>query len=230
MHYTPRTIACVCELQHPPVAPDPRPIQRIHNRMFESGDPLYRSFTVTHEGAVLSNPVARPDAVSSAAFLAGRIQFREENTGLTVEEFSARARSLTEMVAAERGIQVFTAQIVTIRTLVNPRNFHDSRKYLEEGMFGFAGETQSLGREPQLWGIRMVFPATPEQPQIFALRIESFQNDPRSLFIENQGTFPMVLVARGLESIAANVETAYRFVVDNALRFVANFDAKAAEA
>ena len=47
MIYTPRTIALVCELFHPPQQPDPAPIQRFHNAMFQSGDPLYSSFSVT---------------------------------------------------------------------------------------------------------------------------------------------------------------------------------------
>ena len=64
MHYAPRTIAYACELLHPPLAPDPLALQKVHNRMFESGAPEYRNFAVTSEGVVLSNPTSLPQAVS----------------------------------------------------------------------------------------------------------------------------------------------------------------------
>ena len=229
MLYTPRTIAFLCELQHPPLVPDPGPIQKLHNRMFESGDPTYRSFNVTHEGAMLSNPTTRPDAVSSAAFLANRIVFREEISSLTVESFARRVREVTEIACELRGTQIFTAQQVTVRTLINPRHFRDSRGFLKEGMFGFGGEVADFGREPQLYGMRLVFPATKDEPQYFSLRIESFHNDPRSLFLENQGTFPPIQVGRGLDPIEGNVQATYAFVVERVLRFISNFDEQNAE-
>ena len=94
MKYTPRTIAFLCDLLHPPIAPDPRAIQRLHNVQFEKGDPAYNSYNVTPEGALLSNPVSSPGANSSVAFLADRIRFREELSGLTVETFSQRVRTI----------------------------------------------------------------------------------------------------------------------------------------
>lgn len=227
MLYTPRTIALISELFHPPVQPDPAPIQRVHNQMFQSGDPAYSSFSVTPAGAVLSNPVNQPGANSYAAFLADRFQFREELSSLTHDGFAARVKQISAQVSELRGIQVFTAQQVTIRTLVNPRSFKDSRAYLKQGMFGFDDETEAFGREPQLFGIRLVFPGDAGQTNAFSLRIESFNNDPRSLYIENQGNFGPVLVERGLDPIEENILDAYRFVVDNTLRFVGCFDAPA---
>ena len=206
--------------------PDPAPIQRVHNQLFQTPDPVYKSFAVTPTGAVLSNPVSRPGGVSSVAFLADRFQFREELGSLTVEEFARQVRTLSELVVPLLGIQVFTAQQVTIRTLANPRNFKDSRAYLKEGMFGFGEETSDFGREPELFGLRLVFPPNEEQPNAYALRIESFNSDPRSLFIENQATFAPCLVARGLEPIERNILDAYAFLVERSLNFVGRFDVR----
>jgi hypothetical protein len=227
MHYAPRTIAFVCDLQHPVISPDPGPIQKIHNQMFESGTPTYSSFNVTHEGAVLSNPTSRPDAISSVTFQANRMLFREELTGMTVETFGRRVREVAQLVAPLRGVQVFVAQQVTLRSLVNPRRFRDSRECLREGLMGLGDELEAFEREPQLFGVRLVFPATPEHPQYYSLRIESFHQDPRSLFLENQGTFTPIVVARGLEVVEENVTATYEFLVQRALRFVATFDARA---
>ena len=224
MHYTPRSIAFICELLHPPEAPSPDRVQRVHNKLFESGHPPYQSFTVTPTGAVLSNPVTQPGAVSSAAFLPDRFQFREELTGITLDEFIERMHLATQLVLEEHPVQLFTAQVVTVRTLINPRRFRDSRAFLKEGMLGFGAELASFERDPQLYGIRLVFPPTPTEAHAFTLRIESFANDPRSLFIENTGSFGPTLLAQGLEATAERVRTTYDFLVERSLPFLAHFD------
>ena len=121
MHYAPRTISFLCDLHHPPRTLDARPAQRLHNEMFESGEPLYKSFHVTHEGAVLSNPVQRADAGSSVSFLANRISFREEMTGLGVEDFAGLVRGVTQRASELLNLMHVTAQQVTVRTLLNPK-------------------------------------------------------------------------------------------------------------
>ena len=222
--YDPRTIAFLSELFHPPMDPDPARIQKVHNELFETGRPPYTSFAVTPTAAILSNPVTRPGATSQVAFLADRFQFREELGGVTVDEFAQRVLDITTRVTAKLGIQVFTAQQVTIRTLVNPRHFADSRAFLKRGMFGFGAETDAFGREPELFGIRLVFPPRGEQPNQHALRIESFASDVRSLFIENQAGFAPILAGRGLEPVSENVHATYEFLVERALAFAARFD------
>lgn len=225
MKYTPRTIAFLCDLIHPPVPPDPARIQKLHNAQFEGGSPVYQSYQVTPEGTLLSNPVTSPGANSSVAFLADRIRFREELSGLTVDEFAARVRSLCESAVSLLPIQLFTAQQVTVRTLINPRHFPDSRKFIKAGMFGMGTEISEFGREPQLYGMRLVFPPGPDGPNAHALRIESFHSDPRSVFIENQGSFGPTVLQHGLDPIEENIQTAYRFVVERALKFLSHFDA-----
>ena len=226
MQYTPRTIAFACELLHLPLAPDPLPLQKVHNRMFESGAPLYRNFAVTGEAVVLSNPTSQPSAVSSATFQKDRFQFREELTGLTTEEFVRRVLETCALVCQARGVQIFTAQVVTIRTLVNPRHFKDSREFLKQGVFGFGSELTDFGREAQLFGLRLVFPPSSEAPNSFTLRIESFAGDPRSLFLENLANFGPTVVTRGLEPLGTNIESTYRFLVQRVLAFLAHFDAR----
>jgi len=225
MKYTPRTIAFLCDLVHPPMVPDPRAIQRLHNAQFEKGDPIYKSYNVTAEGALLSNPVSAPSANSSVAFLADRIRFREELSDLTVEGFGERVRTVCEAAVQLVPIQIFTAQQVTVRTLINPRHFPDSRNFIKAGMFGFDSEMTEFGREPQLYGMRLVFPPGPGESNAHALRIESFNSDPRSVFVENQGSFGPTIVQNGLQPTEDNVRVAYQFVVERALKFLALFDA-----
>lgn len=226
MAYDPRTIAFVCELLHPPLVPEPGPIQRVHDRMFRSGAPTYSSFAVTGPGAVLSNPSDRPGAASSASFLADRIQFREELSGLAVDDFTRRVVEVTGMALEERPLPLFTAVVVTLRTLINPRRFRDSRAYLKDGLLGFDEELETLGRPPGLYGMRLVFPPTQEEPWAFALRVESFANDPRSLFVENQGTFGPLTGPDVQAGLQRHLDATYAFVVERALPFLERFDVR----
>ena len=226
MYYTPRTIAFLCELLHPPQAPDAQALQRVHNQLFGEAAPLYGSFHVTPDGAVLSNAQSQPGAVSSVAFLKDRLQFREELTGLTLEDFAERVRRVTELTLQERQLPLFPAQVVTLRSLVNPASARDSRGFLKSSVFGFEDELAGFGVEPQLYGLRLVFPATPESPQLFTLRVESYASDPRSIFVENQGSFGPIVPARGLEPVEANLRTAYAFIVDRVLPFLSKFEGR----
>ena len=114
---------------------------------------------------------------------------------------------------------------MTVRTLINPRHFPDSREFVKAGMFGFGSEMGEFGREPQLYGMRLVFPPTPGDPNAHALRIESFNSDPRSVFVENQATFGPTVLQNGLAPVEGNIHAAYQFVVERALKFLAHFDA-----
>jgi hypothetical protein len=222
--YAPRTISLICELLHPPVPSDPAAIQRVHDQLFRGGSPPYSSFLVSPGGAMLSNPVATPGANSFAAFRPDRFQFCEELSSVTHDEFAARVRAVSETVVAQRGLALFTAQQVTLRTLVNPRAFQDSREYLRNAMFGFGDETDVFGSDPALLGVRFVFPATPDRPGSHNLRIESWANDPRSLFLEIVSTFGPVRADGALVQVEQNIHAAYRFLTEPAMRFVAGFD------
>ena len=225
MPYEPRTIALLTELLHPPVAPDHGAVQRIHNQMFEAGQPAYASFQVTPLGAVLSNPVTQPGAASAVAFLKDRIQFREELSGTGPEEFANRVRVISGAGAEARRLQLFTGQVVTIRSLINPRSTDDARTFLRSRVFGFGDQLEAFDRDAQLFGLRLAFGATKERPQAFGLRVESYAKDARSLFVEAQGNFGPTIAARGLEASGENILETYRFVTERACSFLARFDA-----
>jgi hypothetical protein len=232
--YDTRTIAFICELMHPPSQPDTGAVQRVHNGFFQDGDPPYTSFAITPMGPVLTNPSVRPGAVSQAVFLPDRFQFREELGALTCDDFGARVRQVTEAVTAQTGLQDFSGQQVTIRSLINPKHYRDSRDLLKEGLFKMQGSVSHFENDPAIWGLRMVFPPQESDPEIpnfdedrptaNALRIESYAQDPRSLFLENQGSFGQIAVNDGLSILESNITSAYEFLTERGLSFVASFD------
>jgi len=225
--YQPRTIALVAELLHQPVDPDPRPLQKIHSQLFEAGVPPYAGFQLIPGGAMLSNPVNQPGAASQVAFLPDRIQFREERTAQTPETFGARLRQVLEAAAPLRGLSALNSSQVILRSLVNPRHWRDSREFLKQAVLGLDEELESLGRAPGTYGVRFAFPGEGENALPLDLRIESFNADPRSLFLEIRAAHGPLVLPGGLGALEGHVHATYRFLTDRALPFVARFDARA---
>ncbi len=226
MDYQPRTIAFLSELVHPPQPTDARAIQKLHNQMFESGHPPYSSFAVTPAGPLLTNPSSRKGAVSQVAFLEDRVQFREELGETTQDSFAERVTNVLEFALPLRNVNLLTGQQVTLRSLINPQRFRDSREFLQSGMFGFGEEMSVYERSPQLFGMRLVFPPEGEERNAYSLRIESYNADVRSLYVEVQGSFGPTAVTTGLDDITSNVHDTYEFLRARVLPFIARFDAR----
>lgn len=226
MPYAPRTIGFQCDLLHPPVSVDPAPLQRLHASWYESKRPSYANFQIAPEGVILSNPMPAGGAVSHLAFLHDRLQFREDLAGLSLEDFAERIAGLLAACVEARGVQLFLAQQIAIRTLINLRHHTDSRVFLRQAMFRFREELDAFGRAPQLLGLRLAFPGDEKDPSMHVLRIESFHADPRSLFLEDQATFPPAALPHAATGARMALNAAYRFTTERAVRFVASFDAR----
>ena len=69
-----------------------------------------------------------------------------------------------------------------------------------------------------------MFPPTAERPGSHGLRIESWANDPRSLFLEIVSTYGPVRADGALVQVEENIHASYRFLTEPAMRFVAGFD------
>ncbi len=191
--------------------------------MFESGQPAYAGFQIGPMGPVLSNPVATPGGVSEVSFLADRLQFREERGSLTHETFASQVRHIAERSAPLRGIPVYAGQQIVLRSLVNPKTTTDTRAFLRNRVFGFGEELDKLGRSAQLVGLRLGFGAEPNGSNAFGLRIESYNPDPRSLYIEVQGSFGPI-PSQDLSQVETNVLSTYGFLMDKVLPFLGHFD------
>ena len=224
MNYQPRTIAFLSEAHHAASPPDARAIQKLHNQMFEAGHPLYSSFAVTPSGPVLTNPSIRTGHVSQVAFLPDRVQFREELGALTEDDFGQRLEEVLQAGLPLRGVDSLKGHQVVLRSLINPHSHQDSREFLASAVFRFQDKLETLGATPQLHGLRMVIPPEGPQQRAFAVRVESYTADLRSLFIEIQGTFGPVPLSQGLNPLRENVFETYRFLTERVLPFVARFD------
>ena len=233
MPYEPRTIALLCELLHGPLPQDPRPVQQIHNGMFQGQDqPPYSSFAVSPVGPVLSNPDQTPGRISQVMFLPDQVQFREEMGHMTHETFASRVSDVAEQYAQSRGIENYTGQRITVRSLVVPHHPKDARAFLDKALFTTQGPEgnphsrvmESFGGPAALYGLRLAFEDPGEPRTSIGLRIESYAQDARSLFIELQATSPALELHQSNDQLGQRVHDLYGFLEERTLPFIQSFD------
>lgn len=227
MDYPIRSIAFQAELIHAPRQHTPQSLQKIHAASFENASYLYQNFQLVPGGAVLSNPQTGAGMVSMASFLADRVQVREEMSGIGQDDFRERLQNLAGMASTQLGVEQFVLQNFVVRSLVNPRSFHDSREFMSRSLLNMEEEDMScLQRIPQILGVRLVFPESPEQVGVYNIRIESYAAEPRSLFLENVGTFRTPVQSQDPESVALGFNQTYEYLDTNLVEFIAQFDAR----
>jgi hypothetical protein len=232
MSYGLRSIAFLAELIHPPVQHDPRSLQRLHSELFGSSECSYRDFRLIAGGAQFSNAVGgMPGSqVSCTNLLGDRIQIREEATGCSREDFVVRVEHMAKLSLSVLPMKLFLAQQYAVRSVINPHTTADGREFMLRTLFGFDDSiTEVFAAKPTLAGLRLAFPPSGSDNAIYNVRVESFSNDNRSLFLETVGTFGQPVQADGVASLVQRFEATYDFQQDRLLEFVGQFDVEGAE-
>lgn len=224
-HYDPRTIALVSELIHPPIQLEPSTVQTVHNELYQHSDFSYQNFSVTAEGISLTNSSDSQNTVSLVRFLPDRIHIREEFTGTHVDDFARRLEHVTRIAIDRLSIPIVIAQQHVVRTLVNTRHFADSREFLAGAVCGIpADDFGAFGRPVELFGLRLLFPAVEGRNDVHAVRVESYADDPRCVWIEDVATFTTALMPTNLEDLGKNMQATYSFVRESVLGFLGKYD------
>lgn len=227
MSYGLRSIAFIAELIHPPVKHDPQGLRELHGAFFGNAECSYRDFRIVPGGAQYSNgTTGTPGSpVSMVSVLADRVQMREEQTGVSKDDFSRRLRVLSESVLANTSVNLFMVQQFAIRSVLNPQSSSDSLAFMVQTVFGFDQRLMaSFPTLPNLAGMRLQFPPSGEDQAVYNVRLESFAQDNRSLFVENVGTYGRPIQAAALDDLTERFEATYGFLQDHLLDFVSQFD------
>ncbi|MEZ6197534.1 MAG: hypothetical protein R3F20_17705 [Planctomycetota bacterium] len=222
----PRSITFAADLIQPQLPLRKEGIQRLYGRLAEETALAYANINMGAGGAQLSTVHGAAEygepAQSALAFGPDRVQFREEWPRLSVDDFCDRTRRRLAILMEELAIPVFSVAQCTVRCLVNARGFADSRALVSEVM----GCTLDAGfrdfeRAPNLLGLRLTFPGTPQDPAAHSVRVESFGRDPRALFIEEVRVANLALKAEDLEPFEDAFRAAYDFLTDRVAAWVA---------
>lgn len=223
-----RSLAFVAELIHPPVVHDGSKLQQLHGRLFESSASSYRDFRVVQGGCQMSNATGGlpGSPVSVANVLPDRVQVREEQTGMSREDFEARLVGFARAALELLPMTLFMVQQFAVRAVVNPQADDDARAFLLGHVLGL--DDDQLGgfdSSPNLAGLRLSFPPGGEHQGVFNVRVESFSQDNRSLFLENVGTFGRPITLDSLDDpLTGRFGATYDFLQNRLVAFVDRFD------
>ena len=225
MNYPLRSIAFIGELIHPPVQHKAEDLQKLHAATFNDEACRYQNFQVLPMGAQMTNTPAGGQNISACAFLNDRIQVREELTGMSREDYENRLSRIVSLAMELLTIPVFMMEQFVVRSLVNPRQFQDSREFIGKALLNLESENLApLGRKPEILGLRFAL-APPDPSQgVYNLRIESYSKDPRSLFIENVGSFRGMVRPEDLDTLTSNFRDTYEYVESEVVSFLAQYD------
>ncbi len=225
MSYDPRTIAFAAEVLYPPQQLRADLVQSIHNTLYKQPAFGYQNFQLAQDGIHLSNLPQVPGQISLLTFAWDRLILREELRGTSVEDFATRLVNVTTTAFQTLGIQASLAQQFVVRSLVAPRHFRDGREFLGSRLLApGAGGLQALGRPLQSLGTRMVFPPQAGGRDTYQVRIETWPQDARSVWIENTGSFAAPVAAADAPQLANHLYSTYRFLAGPVCDFLSNLD------
>lgn len=225
MSYDPRTIAFCAEILHPPQQLRADLVQSVHNTLYRQPVLSYQNFQVAPDGIHLSNPPQAPGQISTASFTWDRVVLREELRGTSVEDFATRVVNVVTTTYQTLGLTLSLAQQFVVRSLIPPRQFRDGREFLAQRLFAPGADAwERLGRKPQALGARFVFPATEQGQETYQVRIETWPQDPRSVWLENTGSFPTPIGIADAPRLANHLYSTYRFLTGPVGEFLSALD------
>jgi hypothetical protein len=150
---------------------------------------------------------------------------REELRGSSVEDFATRVVNVTNTAFQTLGIPTTLAQVFVVRSLIAPRHFRDGREFLSRRLVAPGADAwQSFGRPLQSLGVRLVFPPQPGGRDTFQVRIETWPQDARSLWLENTGSFTGPVAASDTPQLAELLHQSYRYLCGPVCDFLATLD------
>ncbi len=224
----PRTISLLTELIHLPATHSPEKLREVYNHVCKSCG--YENFLRVPGGARIERKEPESEAFSQVTFLNDRIQLTEDHTGVSAEQFGKKVLDVIKTALPTLGIPIILVQQTTVRITAAPNSFRNAAEYLARSVFRVRPEdVELLGRPTTMFGFRMVFPPTQEQPQKYTVRVECYVRDGRSLYIENVGTFNAPIQQGNLDQVERNLHVTGEFLVDNVVKFLSAHDRREAE-
>jgi hypothetical protein len=227
MSYDPRSIAFCAEIIYPPQHLRADLVQSIHNTLYQQPQIGYLNFQVAPDGIHLANLPQAPGQVSLVTFVADRMIIREELRGTSVEDFATRVVNLVTTSFRTLGVTASLAQQFVVRALISPRRFRDGLEFLKQRVIASqSAESEAFGRPLQALGARFVFPPSESHTEAYHVRIESWPQDPRSVWIENTGSYSTPIPAGDEPRLANHIYSTYRFLTGPVSDFLAGLDNK----
>ena len=219
----PRTISLLTELIHIPTKSTVDQLRGIYNSICGSLD--YENFTRTADGARIERCQGETPDTSTVTFRQDRVIMVEDNTTLTLEQYTQKLEVVARTAMEALNLPFFLVQQTTVRAIASPNAFKTGGEFIGKSLFRITpDDLRPLGRPTSIFGFRLFFPATKEQPYQFNVRVESYVKDNRSIYIENVGMFKTPIQHANIDVLGKNVQATADFLATNLCRFLSRFD------
>jgi hypothetical protein len=219
----PRTISLITELVHVPVAHSPAKLREVYGAVCARCG--YENFLRIQGGARIERRNPEEEGFSQLNVLGDRIQLTEDHTGTSVDAFAKKVIAVLEVALPALKIPFLLVQQNSVRIVATPNNFRSASEFLALSLFKVDAEKlKPLGRPANVFGMRLLFPPTKEQPENYNVRVESYVRDAKALYIENVGTFKAPIQTSSLSIVETNLAKTSEFLTTNVMEFLSAYD------
>ncbi len=177
------------------------------------------NYTVTGDGIELVTPPREGGAVTRVAIGRDAVAVGFDPTTGSASFVAEQLTAILKELAAVLPVPVFIHQVHVVRKTIPLAGGADAREFLSANVLPAAGEAmRGWKRPPAALGARFVFaPQNANEMSSHDIRVESFLQDPRKIFVENAATFLIPLPAGQWDQLKANLAEANRFLDEHAL-------------
>ncbi len=217
-----RTIARNIDFLHIPVQHNPEQLRDLYVEVSKSCG--YDNFIRVGTGARLET-VLENGGSSRLTFSNDRISFQEEHNNISLESQVRRVEEVIKVVTAKLGIPIYVCRNITLRAVAAAPTH--SSQFITDNLFQVDGdEMDPFGRSGRIVGFRMHFPPTDPKDGLHQIRMESYLRDPRSLFLEDIGTFKLPMQPGEVKRIRELLVEVDNFVHERMCKFLNQFPRK----
>ncbi len=224
----PRTISLSADFVHVPMTHDAEKLREVYSKLCRLCG--YENFTRVQGGARIEETSSEGKGTSNVTILRDRVQFLDNHTGVTVDQFGRKMRAALGVTLSGLGIPLLLVQQYKVRAISVPNSYKTSSEFLAHRIFRLApGQLEPLGRPASFFGFRLLFPSASGQPEHFDVRIESYVHDASALYIENSGTFKAMVQPNALDAVEENLRKSSEFISENVVSFLSQYDGREPE-
>ncbi|HNS00735.1 MAG TPA: hypothetical protein PKX48_15675 [Planctomycetota bacterium] len=224
----PRTNALLIELLHLPMQHSPSRLRSLYQDLCTQCD--FENFIRRPNGAVIERPASEEAGLARLTFSSDRIHFIEEGGLVTLNSFCQRLEAILARSMDVLGIPFFLMELCTVRMVTTPGHFDSASDFIGARLLSFgAAELAQLGRPTKVFGLVLSVPPGQDLRDSYSLRIEVFARDPKSLYLENVGTFRTPINRADIAAASSAMRATDTFVTERLCPFLSRFDAPAGD-
>lgn len=226
MHVEDRIVHFSAELIHRPAPTKKDALQKLYFDLSQDRSGAYDNIDLSNPMQARFHSRKGKKTQSLALFLPDRVLLVEEWTDLSMQEFVDRLRTVGAKVFETRGVDVFLAHTITLRSTFSLTHFDDARVFLLDHACAQEGRiAPHLQRPIATGGLRFVLPETNEHPGTLNVSVESFRHSRNEVFVEVKGIFGRDPVGPDrLDLIENNMRGVRAFISDRIFPYLNQFD------